>query len=49
MRSLEMTARVRIINEFLIEMRIQYAVNGMMQESVSDRRFMDTPWFRITY
>ena len=49
MSSLEMTARIGIVNEFLIKVRIQYAVNGVVKESVSDRRFMDASRLRIAY
>ena len=49
MSSLEMAAGVGIVNEFLIEVRIQYAINSVMEESVSDHCFMDASRLRVAY
>jgi len=46
-RSLIQSARIGIENEFRIEVRIQNAIDGMMQQPVAHARLMDITRFRI--
>lgn len=47
MGSFVVAAGKRIRNESSVKERIQYSVNGVMKQSVSDRCFVDVPWFGV--